>query len=436
MPFLLPAVVGLLGVVTWFFAVAGYALRDFSRNRIDELCQNRGVSHRFRDILDYHQQALVTMELGVCATFLALVGLIFYQAESWSLLSNTQDPISWISFIAQLLGLVLGLMIWVVVIPRTWARVGGEKFIVRMWPLIRIAHKIVSPILKGVAKFDRMAHRMAGVPEPTTGTLPSLTQEILSVVDEGQRDGLIEPQARKMIRRVMELQEEDVAAIMTPRTEMHVLQVDTPLDQARTILLDGGHSRVPVVGESTDDIIGILYAKDLLHHLDNTNGKVVSLKDIVREAIYIPETTGIDTLLERMKREHVHIAIVIDEYSGVAGLVTLEDILEEIVGEITDEYDPEEEEDIHQISNDVIEVDARVHVDELNEQFEFDLPEDGDFETIGGFVFNQLGRVPKKSEAFNWRNLRVTVLNVGKRKIHKLRIEIDRTVAATATEEV
>lgn len=433
-PFLLPAATGLLLLALWFCAVASFTLRDFSRNQIDELCNQRNVAYRFRDILDQHQHALLTMEMGVCLTFLTLVSLIFYQWESWSLLS--EELIVWVSLGGQLLGLAVGLVIWVVIIPRTWARVGGEKFLVRMWPLIRIANKIASPALKAIAKFDQMAHRLAGVPEDTNGSLPSLTQEILSVVDEGQRDGLIEPQASKMIRRVMELQEEDVAAVMTPRTEMHVLQVDTPLDQARTLLLNGGHSRVPVVGESTDDIIGILYAKDLLFHIDNTNGQAVTLKDIVREAIYIPETTGIDTLLERMKREHVHMAIVIDEYSGVAGLVTLEDILEEIVGEITDEYDPEEEEDIHQISSDVIEVDARVHVDELNEQFEFDLPEDGDFETIGGFVFNQLGRVPKKSEAFNWRNLRVTVLNVGKRKIHKLRIEIDRTVAATATEEV
>jgi putative hemolysin len=222
---------------------------------------------------------------------------------------------------------------------------------------------------------------------------------------------------------------------MTPRTEMHVVQVDTPLSEARRVLLEGGHSRVPVVGETTDDIIGILYAKDLLRYVHEANGQAATLRDIAREAIYVPETTGIDKLLERMKREHVHMAIVIDEYSGVAGLVTLEDILEEIVGEITDEYDEEEEEDILQIADNILEVDARVHVDELNELYQFDLPEDGDFETIGGFVFNHLGRVPKSRESFSWRNLQITVLNVGKRRINKLRIEVDRTVAATTSEE-
>ena len=433
-PFLLPAATGLLFLATWFCALAGYALRDFSRNRVDELCKSRGAEHRFRDILKQHQQALLAMEIGFGIVFYGLIGLIIWQAEHWSLYSA--DPLGTLALSAQLLALAAVLAGWAIVIPRTWARVAGEPFLVRAWPLISFIRKTLMPALRIAGKFDQLAHRVAGVPEDENGTLPSLTQEILSVVDEGQRDGILEPQARKMIRRVMELQQEDVAAIMTPRTEMHVVQVDMPLEDARRILLEGGHSRVPVVGETTDDIIGILYAKDLLQHLDNGNGQRVALENIVREAIYVPETTAIDKLLERMKREHVHIAIVIDEYSGVAGLVTLEDILEEIVGEITDEYDPEEEEEIHQISDDVIEVDARVHVDELNEQFEFDLPEDGDFETIGGFVFNQLGRVPKSRESFTWRNLRLTVLNVGKRKIHKLRIEIDRTVAATATEEV
>ncbi len=433
-PWLLPAATGLLLLATWFCGLSKYALRDFSRNRINELCKNRGVDHRFGDILDQHAQALLAVELLFCLAFSGLLGIIFTQTEAWALLD--QNPLGWLPFLGQLLGIAAFLVAWTIIIPRTWARVAGESFLVRTWPLIRLLRKAASPFLKIAGKFDQLSHRVAGVPEPATGTLPNLTQEILSVVDEGQREGIIEPQARTMIHRVMELQQEDVASIMTPRTEMHVLQEETPLENARNELLEGGHSRVPVVGETTDDIIGILYAKDLLRHIHNTNGHAVSLKDIVREAIYVPETTGIDKLLERMKREHIHIAIVIDEYSGVAGLVTLEDILEEIVGEITDEYDPEEEEDIHQISEDVIEVDARVHVDELNEQFPFDLPEDGDFETVGGFVFTQLGRVPKNRESFHWRNLRFTVLTVGKRKIHKIRIEIDRTVATTATEEV
>lgn len=432
-PALLPAVTGLLFLATGFFALAAFALRDFSWNRIDDVAKRRKVEHRFRDILEQHLEAQLAVEISLCLAFAGLLWVLYFQADlsAW----KPDDLRSWPGVFGGLLGRALLLVVWVIVIPRTWSRVSGERFLVRAWPVLRIIRKILSPLLKVFGKFDQLAHRMAGVPEPETGMLLTLTQEILSVVDEGQREGLIEPQARTMIHRVMELREGDVAAIMTPRTEMHVVQVDTPLEKARSVLLEGGHSRVPVVGETTDDIIGILYAKDLLKHIHEANGQAVTLRDIAREALYVPETTGIDKLLERMKREHVHMAIVIDEYSGVAGLVTLEDILEEIVGEITDEYDEEEEEDIQRISDNILEVDARVHVDELNELYRFDLPEDGDFETIGGFVFNHLGRVPKSRESFSWRNLQITILNVGKRRINKLRIEVDRTVAATTTDE-
>ncbi len=190
-----------------------------------------------------------------------------------------------------------------------------------------------------------------------------------------------------------------------------------------------------MIGESTDDIIGVLYAKDLLHHL-HANGKSgVTLREIVREPYYVPETTGIDTLLENMKRKRVHLAIVVDEYGGGAGLVSMEDILEEIVGEIVDEYDAAEETGIQTVSPDIFDVESRVHIDDLNEQFDFGLPEAGDYDTIGGFVFHQLGRVPKEGEHFTWKKLRITVQSVDTRKIHKVRIELDEALGALKTEE-
>ena len=233
-----------------------------------------------------------------------------------------------------------------------------------------------------------------------------------------------------MIHRVMELQEEDTAAIMTPRTDMFCIEADSTIEQARERFLEAGHSRVPVIGKTTDDIVGVLYAKDLLRYLHNDPEQTIALRDIVREPFYVPETTGIDTLLEMMKRRHVHIAIVIDEYSGVAGLVTMEDILEEIVGEIVDEYDTAEDDGIRPIEPGVIEVEARVHIDDLNERFGFDLPEDDDFDTIGGFVYTQFGHIPGQGESFTWRNLRFHVLSADKRKIHHLRIEAEAVPTA------
>jgi putative hemolysin len=192
---------------------------------------------------------------------------------------------------------------------------------------------------------------------------------------------------------------------------------------------------MPVIGASTDDIIGILYAKDLLRHVsDGANGDDLHLKDVVREPFYVPETTGIDKLLESMKRRRVHIAIVLNEYSGVAGLVTMEDVLEQIVGEIVDEYDTAEDTGIRQTAPGSVEVASWVRIDDLDEQFGFDFPDDEDYDTIGGFIYAQLGRVPKKRETLNWKQLRLTVLDADKRRIDKIRIDAPASQAVRSTE--
>ena len=197
-------------------------------------------------------------------------------------------------------------------------------------------------------------------------------------------------------------------------------------------MIESGHSRIPVIGDSTDDVLGILYAKDLLKALEPTrSGQAISvLRDIIREPVFVPITTEIPSLLELMKRQKVHIAIVHDEYGGVAGLVTMEDILEEIVGEISDEYDDEQQNDeIHMLSSSTIEVSARVRLDELNRRFDYGFPEDDDFDTVGGFVFSQKGSMPSSGESFTWKKLRLTVLNADARVVKRLRI--DRTESAT-----
>ena len=216
---------------------------------------------------------------------------------------------------------------------------------------------------------------------------------------------------------------------------MVCIRATMSLEEAREQLLAAGHSRIPVIGETTDDIVGILYAKDLLKHVSTGKERSASLKEIVREPYYVPETTGVDTLLENMKRKRVHLAIVVDEYGGVAGLVSMEDILEEIVGEIVDEYDSAEETGILNVSPGIVDVESRVHIDDLNEQFHYGLPEDGDFDTIGGFVFHELGRIPTSGESFAWKTLRITVQSADQRSIHKLRIEENQTPAAASSEE-
>ena len=415
--------VAVLFLLSFLLAWTSHSLRDFSRRRLDEICRAHDQEERFGRILRSHDDALLTLDL----LFVSVLGLLAAAAISFLQLpvGGTADQV--LEWVVSVVGSLFLLAVGCVVIPWVLARSTGEAWLFRVWPVVSLSLITLRPLLTLVQKLDRVVHRLSGVPEPDLGDAATLTEEILTVVDEGQREGVLESEARTMIQRVMELHDDDAAGIMTPRTEMVVIQAETSLEDARDRMLTDGYSRVPVIGDSTDDIVGVLNAKDLLKHLPQNGAEQVGLRQIVREPFYVPETTGIDKLLEMMKRERVHLAIVLDEYSGVAGLVTMEDILEEIVGEIVDEYDADEEDGIEQVQPGVIDVDARVHIDDLNERFEFGLPEDGDYDTIGGFVYSQLARVPKPDECCSWQQGKITVLDADKRKVHKLRIEFEVT---------
>jgi len=293
---------------------------------------------------------------------------------------------------------------------------------------------VFRPYLFVLNKVDRFFHRLTGVEEPAEGDTTMISEEILTVVDEGQREGLIEREARTMIHRVIEMREVDASNIMTPRTEIISVPITATLEEARKLLVEEGHSRVPVIGENTDDIRGILYAKDLLKCV-NGDAERLSLSDVMRDPLYVPETTGVDALLQTMKTERVQMAIVLDEYGGVSGLVTMEDVLEEIVGDIDDEYDEIEEDGVTVVNKDCILVEGRIHLDELNELADYDLPEDGDYDTIAGFVVSQLGHIPDPGEVVSWKHYRISVLEADKRKIVKLQIDRDPSLLEVSSDE-
>jgi CBS domain containing-hemolysin-like protein len=183
-----------------------------------------------------------------------------------------------------------------------------------------------------------------------------------------------------------------------------------------------GHTRVPVYQDNIDNIIGLVYAKDLLTEIGKTSGDF-KLRDKMRDAYFVPETKPLRTLLHEFQNQKLHIAVVLDEYGGTAGIVTLEDILEELVGEITDEYEETPPEPIKEIDQNTIEADARTYIDDLNDQFELNLPEDEDYETIGGFAFSRLGYIPKTGENFDYKNLKFTIASAEARRIKRIRIQ-------------
>lgn len=425
---MVPLILTVLIALTLFSGLLVFTLRDFSRSRLETLCTEAGNPERFSEILRSHPTVLLAAE------FCYLAGVVLISVILAEYYIDFPDQFNSLSIILQftvqlLIALFLG-SLSLVTMPWTVSRIAGERFLQAFWPLIQWLPVSLTPIIWLSWKIDGFSHRLAGVEENKNGREANISEEILSVVEEGARGGILESEAGKMIQRVMELQDEDVGAIMTQRMDMEYISADATLDEALMKFIDVGHSRIPVIGESTDDIIGILYARELLKYYSKENqssdsAEKLTIRNLMFTPFYIPETTGIDSLLETMQKEHVHMAIVIDEYGGVAGLVTMEDVLEEIVGDIVDEFDEEEEQMIFELGENVIQVDARVHIDDLNEHYDYGLPEGKDFDTIGGFVITQIGKVPQAGETLTWQQLRIEVLKSDERRINKLRIELD-----------
>jgi CBS domain containing-hemolysin-like protein len=243
--------------------------------------------------------------------------------------------------------------------------------------------------------------------------------ELMTLVDAGREEGIFEQVEQDMIQSIIQLHDTLAREIMVPRIDMLALDIDTPLDQAVDAFLRTGHSRAPVFEDTVDNTLGLLYAKDLLRvwREGNQSG---SLRDLLRPAYFVPEAKRVDELLTEMQGRSIHMAIVVDEYGGVAGLVTMEDIVEEIVGEIRDEYDQSEEAPYQVLKDGDIVFQGRVHLDDFNEIMLSNLPSE-EADTIGVYIYSRLGRVPSVGEAVEEAGLVLTVEQVSGRRIRKVR---------------
>ncbi|MDC0935774.1 hemolysin family protein [Pirellulales bacterium] len=400
----------------------GYrALRDFSRRDLEEICRRRDRSKRFGEILRLHETVALGVEiLAAFATALAVTSMVAFAAVRWE--TSTDVSFGRLLLAAGLIGALIAAAR--TCLPWGAARVYQGQFLFHTWPMWRAVAAVAVPFTLITRLFDAVLHRMAGMtPQPVDEQ--AIEEEIRTIVTEGHREGLLEEDAREMIEGVIELGDADVSQIMTPRTDMHMLSVDVPWDEMVADVIAAGHTRIPVYGETRDDVIGILYIKDLLPEFASGDPAARKpLRELVRKPLFVPETKPVDDLLEMFQQLRTHIALVLDEYGGVSGLVSIEDVLEEIVGEIVDEYDPEQIAEIELLDGDTCEALGRTHVDEINDAMGIELPEDGDFDTIGGFVFTELGRVPQKGESVVWQEtVRVVVLEATKRRIDRVRIE-------------
>jgi CBS domain containing-hemolysin-like protein len=422
------AVAGLL--LTCLAAIGAGSLAEFSPHELKEICRRRNRRDRLGQILRRRDQvALATETLQVVATAAFVGAGAFWLWDEAHVEGSPGWPLvaSWL--VAGALTL-LAVEIW---IPWSVVRLWAAPFLYHTWTFWLGVSFLLIPLVLLARFVDAVLHRLAGrIPE--LPDVESFEEDIRTIVSEGHREGLLEEDAREMIEGVMELGDLDVSAIMTPRTDMICMSRSLSWQEAVEFLVKAGHTRIPVINKNLDDIVGILYAKDLLPELAKGPGQAVRpWTALLREAYFVPETKPIDVLLQEFQRTRNHMAVVLDEYGGVCGLVTMEDVLEEIVGEIADEYDKDLVEGIRQLDEGLCEALGKVHIDELNERLSLHLPEDDDFDTIAGFVFSRLGHMPKVGEELLSDNVRITVLEASRRRIERVRIEVlDRPRRETA----
>ena len=240
------------------------------------------------------------------------------------------------------------------------------------------------------------------------GNEPSESQDNLSLIEE----------KKDMIKGIEDLSETSVKEVMIPRIDVDFLSIDTPQEELLAKIAESGHSRFPVYSASIDNVLGILYVKDLLAVI--SKNQEIDLEKLLRKAYFVPESKKIDGLLREFKRRHIHIAIAVDEYGGVSGVVCMEDIIEEIVGDIQDEFDNERE-DILAIGNQIWLCDARVNLEDLNENIKSNFPTE-DFDTLGGFVLDLFGRIPVKYEKINWGGFEFIVQDMEGHRVNLIKV--------------
>jgi magnesium and cobalt transporter len=262
---------------------------------------------------------------------------------------------------------------------------------------------------------DRLSHALLGEPRDR--------EQLVHVLREAQTRGLFDADALSMIEGVLQVADMQVRDIMIPRSQMVVVSRDASPEQLIPVAIESGHSRFPVVGESRDEVVGVLLAKDLLRYSSKNEGEHFSIREILRPAVFVPESKRLNVLLKEFRASRNHIAVVVDEYGGVAGMVTIEDVLEQIVGEIEDEHDIDEETFIRKFSDISYAVKALTPIEDFNEYFGTGFS-DEEFDTIGGLVTAQLGRLPKRGETVVLDNMSFQIIRADNRRLHLMKLTL------------
>jgi len=277
------------------------------------------------------------------------------------------------------------------------------------------------PLIKILIWISKFIGRLLGI-ELEDETLMITEEDIISFVNVGEAEGIIEEDEKEMIHSIVGFGETSAKEVMTPRTAMLAFEGNKTIDDIWYEMVDNGFSRIPVYEDTIDNILGVLYIKDIMNSIKDGNTNV-PIKNFIRPGYFVPETKSIIEILKEFKALKVHIALVLDEYGGIVGLLTIEDLIEEIVGEIRDEFDTEEEEFITQIDENSYEVDAMIDIETLDKELCLNLPESDDYESLGGLIVTELGRLATIGDELKFNGVKLKVLEINKMRVSRVLIE-------------
>jgi len=423
-------------LVNAFFAMSEIAIISLNDNMVEKMAEEGDKkAKQIMKLTENPSNFLSTIQIGV-----TLAGFLTSASASTTFADMLTDAVM-AKFPTAPVGIINGVSVVLITVimsyfslvlgelaPKRMAMQKPEAIAYKVVPVLLVVKKLTSPFVKILSLSTNAVVRLFGF-DPNADEESVTEEEIRMMVDVGEEKGVIENLQKEMINNIFEFDDIDVSDIMTHRTDMVAVEDTDTLKDVVDLSIEHGYSRIPVYHEDQDNIIGIVYIKDLLKYISSDNfPESDSPRDYMRNAYYVPFSKSCGSLFDEMTEKRVQMAVVVDEYGGTAGIITLEDLIEAIVGNIQDEYDNEEEEIVEEGEN-IFTIDGTAYIEEVNELVGDIIPE-GDYDTLGGFLISNLGFLPKDEDKneLQFENLKFTILNVDERRIGKVRVEIEPKV--------
>jgi len=399
-----------------FFSGSETAFFSLTKSTIENLSKSKNVmSRQVAILLKEPKKLLISIIIGNTLVNVATASFAAILSTRWSQAAGLNETLV---LIINVVVVTIFILFLSEILPKVTASKNPKRMAVRVAFPITFFYYLFYPL---VAVFDLLSHSLSSSLGLEKDKYNLSEDELRTLVDVGEEKGALQKDEKEMIHSIFEMSDTMAREIMVPRIDMICIEQDTSLTSVLKVVKDCSHSRIPVYSETVDNIVGILYVKDLLPLIKKRSNTDFNLTNLTHPPYYVPEQKKINELLREFQTEKIHMAVVVDEYGGTSGLVTLEDIIEEIVGEIQDEYD-EEPALFEKVNENNFIVNGSMPLEEINEELGLDLPTEEGVETLAGFLLGQLGSLPKAKEKISWNGYEFIVEKIFRRRIQQVRI--------------